>query len=189
MKQNAKDLSLDSARAFMDHIASQVNLVIGERYMRTVQLFDGEPLLHPQFADFVDLSLAYNLAKIRASTNGTLFISRKEKLVEYLNEKDKIEWRISIESFEKEKHVVLRPHSFDSAVKNVEWFIAKGVNLTVKMVLTDANVDQLECTLDKLYSMEVRHFTYRVLFKQGAASKNDLLRSFDDFTGSKVTPA
>lgn len=185
LKKNVKDLSLDRAKNFMDHIASQIDPTTGDRFLRTVQLFGGEPLLHPQFTDFVDLSLSYNLAKIRVSTNGTLFISKKEKLADYFNEKNKIEWRISIESFEKEKHEVLRPRSFDSIIKNMEWVIAKEANLTVKMVLTDSNVDLLESTLDTLYSMGVKHFTYRVLFKQGAASKNELFRSFDDFIVSK----
>lgn len=181
MRHKVKDLDLTHASRFLDFISSQSDPKTGERYLRTIQIFGGEPTLHPQFFEFLNKSLSLKPEKIRISTNATTPLFKSKSIEPHLKNR-RIEWRVSLESIQREFHEKLRPKSFDRVVSGLKYLTESGANVSVKMVLTSENIESLERTMDALHEWKIPHFTYRVLFEQGSALRFQLKKSFDDFT-------
>lgn len=126
----------------VDHLRSAIHgaLPLG---LRSLKLTGGEPLLHPQFREVVQLATDNTLA-ITIETNGTLV---DERMAQFLKEKaPKASMSVSVDGADAKTHEALRgvKGCFDLALAGIRNLVAVEIHPQLICTLHRGNLDQIE---------------------------------------------
>ncbi len=118
-------------------------------------LTGGEPLLHPDIFDIVSRMLERSPATIL--TNGTLISERTSKRIAAIQRvsRNKLEFRVSLESFtERENDLIRGPGSFARAKNGIKNLVASGFNpiITTTRWWDDDREEEFESGFSELIS-------------------------------------
>jgi SynChlorMet cassette radical SAM/SPASM protein ScmF len=112
--------------------------------LSNAKLTGGEPLLHPNFVEIVDMLSAEEL-NMNMETNGTLLTA---ELARYLKDATKLNFiSISIDGADAETHDAFRnvPGAFDTALRGLDFLVEAGyTNAQVIMCVHRGNRSQVE---------------------------------------------
>jgi SynChlorMet cassette radical SAM/SPASM protein ScmF len=114
--------------------------------LRSVKLTGGEPLLHPDFIQIVDLLREKEL-DLNIETNGVLMTIT---LAHYLKEKSTLSFiSVSLDGAIAETHDPFRgvKGSFDKAVQGIRYLVAEGFHPQVIMSIHAGNVNEIEALI------------------------------------------
>jgi len=101
----------------------------------------GEPGLHPEFPDLIQLLLKYNL-RFGITTNGSL-LDRYRFIAE--NHKKSVRYFCHSIDGPKEVHDFIRQSgAFDTAVRGVQFFVGEGLYNNIQMCLNKHNVEHID---------------------------------------------
>jgi 7,8-dihydro-6-hydroxymethylpterin dimethyltransferase len=94
-------MSLDEIRARLDGFFRNQNK------LDLLMLSGGEPTIHPQFAEILDLALTYPINRVLVNTNGLRLAQNDDILQSIAAHRDRVELFFSFSSFRPETHVRL----------------------------------------------------------------------------------
>lgn len=156
-----------------------ISRLIDEGVLEIV-LTGGEPMLHPQFKEILKLCCA-NFAKVMIQTNGTYITGEWAKLFSKMGVYGV---NISLHGPEKVHEKLTKVEgSFTKAFVGLKNVVSKArnVNVASNFVLTKRNYIFVEDTMDLLYDVGVREFTFTRFTPTGIGKENaDLLLSRDE---------
>jgi len=115
--------------------------------LSSVKLTGGEPLLHPQFREIINLLKDAKL-KIQIETNGTLIDA---KLAEFLKRSGHVsDISVSLDGADARTHEAMRgiKGCFDLAVEGIKNLVAKNFRPQLICTLHKGNVSQLESVIE-----------------------------------------
>ncbi len=69
-----------------------------------LMLSGGEPTVHPQFADFLDMALSYPIGRVLVNTNGLKLASDAGLVAKLAAHRDRVEIYLSFSSFQRDAH-------------------------------------------------------------------------------------
>jgi radical SAM protein with 4Fe4S-binding SPASM domain len=109
--------------------------------LERVLLSGGEPTLHSEFNDVLDLVGEYKQLSFGIITNGTV---HNEKLINILNSNDKFTLQISLDGSDEEKNAITRgKDNFDKTIQFAKRIRNKQPKPLLKMVVTQNNIDDV----------------------------------------------
>lgn len=155
--------------------------------LASVKLTGGEPLLHPQFCEIIELLNAENLNVI-IETNGTLVTDR---IVECLkNNIPDCFISVSLDSADSTKHDAFRGlnGAFSSAVSGIKKLVEASFNPQVIMSVHRGNLHEVEALIEYASSIGVGSVKFNPVTNSGRGSKmgeQGELLSYDDFMAFK----
>ena len=137
---------------------------IKERKNISLILSGGEPLLHSQFLDILNISFNREFKNIVVVTNGTILKDMLPKIKSY----KAIHFQISMDGLEGDKNLRGQYH-FDQVKSAVAFLYHNGYkNGELHMVVTRQNIDDIEPFF--YYAVENCFFpTYSLIYKSGMA--------------------
>lgn len=135
----------DPDKFFSNYISSDKFCQVLEKYNKemraeTIFLTGGEPLLHPDFDQLVDICKEYSLSP-KISTNGTLVKSKISSLLklDYVN--------VSIDAYDYESYKKYRggtPEQFDSLMGGLRALKQNGVYFSMSYLLSTENISEVD---------------------------------------------
>tara|TARA_Y100000294_G_scaffold40910_1_gene37052 strand:- start:330 stop:1679 length:1350 start_codon:yes stop_codon:yes gene_type:complete len=129
----------------------------GSKSAETLFLSGGEPLMHPEFEELVDIGKEYNFRFIKISTNGVL-IARNISAIAKL---DSI--NISMDSYDSDTFYKYRKGTqkqFDQIIDGLELLNKKDIKFSLSYVLSKENLHEAPKMIDFSEKMnaEIVHF-------------------------------
>lgn len=121
--------------------------------VKCLHIEGGEALYYPQIEDIISEVKKTKIKELLIVTNGIL--ATPEKLAK-LKAAGLKKIAVSLDSFEEEKHNLLRPKSQKYAIKALEEAVHQGFYTRVSTVLTKKNVGDIISFVDTLYHMGIR---------------------------------
>lgn len=141
--------------------------------VKFIELFGGEPLLHPEIMDIIKLikSHGYN---INIATNGTLPILEKKEFIKLIS--NNVHIRISLDGHTKELHETYRTKdSFNKIIQNIKFLKANNIDMSLKTIITDKNFKFLP---EILYffknELKIKNWNYNVLYNIKTCKENKI---------------
>lgn len=120
------------------HAIQKIASLMSENGLMEVRLTGGEPTLHPQFWEIVDLFRSHHIY-ISISTNGLWSPSVLERMCQLQNV-----WIICSIDGGKEIHNQYRPNSFDQIIKNLKTLKSKNPKIRLRLTTTLTNQNQFD---------------------------------------------
>jgi radical SAM protein with 4Fe4S-binding SPASM domain len=149
------------------------NIIISlsEQGLKVVELTGGEPLLHPDFMEILDVCY-HNLSLMSIITNGTLI--DENFLAKILQYKDKIVFSISLDSHLEEDHDRRCgvKGSYVKTVRGIKLLAENGFIVRTAMVIDENNWSQVEDTLLFSKSIGATKFAYSPILPFGRAEQD-----------------
>ena len=150
-KKRSEEMSLETIKKYI--------ILLNKIKPKKIILIGGEPTLHPNFVDIVQL-LYQNNFKISVVSNGYGFSNLKivKKVI------DKIKnISISIEGTNKTHNKIVRNNlAYDSiinSIKNIQLF---NKNPSTNTVINKENINNIEYLISDLYNLGLRKFTFNI---------------------------
>lgn len=170
--RNDNSLTIEDVKEFIDILEPFQD----DKTNRTIELFGGEPLLHRDIVNIIELLTSYNY-KILIATNGTSNLLRDADFLKKLNKN--VHVRISLDGHTKELHEKYRTfNSFDKIVENIKIIRANHIDMSVKTIINDYNFPFIEDILKYVkYELGVKYWNYNVLYQLDAFLENDIKSS------------
>ena len=127
------------------------------RSAETIFLSGGEPLMHPEFEELVDICKEYNFRFIRISTNGVLIKSK----ISAIGKLDSI--NVSMDSYDSDTFYKYRKGTqkqFDQIIDGLELLNKKGIKFSLSYILSKENLHEAPKMIDFSEKMnaETVHF-------------------------------
>jgi radical SAM protein with 4Fe4S-binding SPASM domain len=132
-----------------------------------VSFTGGEPLLHPDVFELLDLAGNYGIRQILA-TNGTLIT---ERIADKIASIGVNQVQVSLDAADGETHDVLRGQSgaFRRAVEGARLLSKNGVPVTICCVATEDSLPRLDALIDLSVSLGARYFRILGMMTVGRA--------------------
>lgn len=143
-KDNIKDMSLDTI-----NYLKKLNI-------ETIILSGGEPFLHPQFEEIIELC-CQNFKQVGITTNGTLITENFiEKILKFKN----LTIQISIDGT-KDIHDFFRGNgSYEVVCNNIKKLLTKKINIQTMSVLTKDNIYTIDKMVQAIKRMGVKKIAF-----------------------------
>jgi radical SAM protein with 4Fe4S-binding SPASM domain len=159
-----------------DYISTDIlkKIIIGAKKVgvKCVVLSGGEPTLHPDFLQILDIIHDFNL-KICLSTNGTFF---NKKMIEKFNDY-KISLQLSLDTLDPVSYKNIRnSNTYNKVFNNLNLLLEQKINFNVGIVLFDESVRTLEFTIEKLCEMGIKTIHVDDVKSVGLAKNSKLLK-------------
>ena len=167
-----KDMSL----SLLEKVAAQAN----EINIKNFVLTGGEPLLHPQLGDILEILSGYEF-DIKMATNGA---SMDKNVLDLLKQFRVKSLQVSVDTLNKEHYQLVRGvDRLDRVIENVRDIISGGsIHLAVSSVGNRIVIDELEDLLQFCYEEGIPTFTLtKPIPVNAGALNNQLLLSDKEF--------
>jgi SynChlorMet cassette radical SAM/SPASM protein ScmF len=137
--------------------------------LRSVKLTGGEPTLHPQFREIVEIIHEQGI-EIILETNGTLVDA---DLAQFLMQQQVGFISVSLDGATAETHEALRlvPGSFDQAVSGIKFLVEAGFRPQLICTLNRGNITEIEQIMDLAEELGCGSVKFNVLQKIGRGEK------------------
>jgi hypothetical protein len=110
------------------------NLIRCEGTLEVINLSGGEPTLHPNFRELIELSIRPEILKVSVSTNG-ITLAEDDSLLEYLQEKDVV-ISLQLDGFNDEVYQKLRGQTLlDTKMRLLEKLKKNNVKMSITYTL------------------------------------------------------
>lgn len=134
-----------------------------------------EPLIHPQFLEFLDIAKEENVQKITITTNGTMLNQHNADAIAQSNV---VGITFSLDAIDRESYKKIRGHDYDQTLANIEYLLsalaAKGkkIQLGVCFILQGENAhaksqDFLHYWIQKVDKVKFHQLTTYYVDEQG----------------------
>ncbi len=117
-----------------------------------ILLSGGEPLIHPKFAEFLEIAIQYSL-RVGILTNGIELERYIDEIVKY---KDQLVVQVSIDSLNEELYAELKGVDtgiLKKVISAVNELVMKGVQVYIAIPVSKKNIDDVPVTAQKLKDM------------------------------------
>jgi SynChlorMet cassette radical SAM/SPASM protein ScmF len=158
--------------------------------LRSVKLSGGEPLLHPQFVDIIQLISEANLS-INIETNGVLLNS---KIVHVLSMTSKpVFVAVSLDGKDAQSHEFLRGvHGcFEKVTRGISSLVDAGIHPEIIMCIHKENIDEIEDCANLAADLGCSLMKISMIHETGRKNENGSLKllSFEELyeIGNKIT--
>jgi radical SAM protein with 4Fe4S-binding SPASM domain len=148
-------------------------LSLSERGLKIAELTGGEPLLHPNFMEILDVCYK-NLSLISILTNGVLIDDVfLEKILPY---KNKVLFSISLDSHLSKEHDrrCCVDGSFEKTVNGIKLLAQNGFIVRTAMVVDKNNWTQIEDTILFSKSIGATTFSYSPIMPSGRGERDNI---------------
>lgn len=158
INKNISYLSIEEIKSFLDNLPPSKN-----KTKKVIELFGGEPLMHPNIKNIIRLIHSYGF-HINIATNGTLPILKNEDFINLISKNTHI--RISLDGHTKDLHEYNRTKgSFEKIINNILFLSQKKINLSIKTIITDHNFKYIKDILFFIkYHLKVKNWNYNVIY-------------------------
>lgn len=134
LNSTRQEISLDAFRSMIERL-----LPLG---CRKIILAGGEPCLHKEFDQLLELTSEFPQISFGITTNGTVF---NEKLIETYQKVESFFVQISLDGSNEELNARTRgKNNFEKALKLIKSLSVCGKKPTVKMVVSQSNLSDIE---------------------------------------------
>jgi len=175
--RNRYFMTLEEYQAIIDR------LILCEGTLDLINLSGGEPTIHPQFFQIIDLSIRPEILRISVSSNG-LKIAQDESFAEKIKQKDVV-LSLQLDGFKPETHIALRGRDLTEIKgKTLERLKEYQIPTSITMTLAKGvNEDEVGRALE--YALENEH-VLSIMF-QPAAYTGLRGRHFHRPNGERIT--
>jgi MoaA/NifB/PqqE/SkfB family radical SAM enzyme len=181
---NCSYVLIDPDKFFNSHMAPAKFRETLERYNKnksseTIFLGGGEPLMHPQFEELIDICKEYNFRFIRMSTNGILV----RKKISSIGKLDSI--NISMDSYDSDSFYKYRkgtPKQFDQIIDGLEALNEKGIKFSLSYIVTKENLHTVPKMIDFSEKMKANLVHFHNINPHGSDQFTSLMIQDDDTT-------
>lgn len=159
-----------------DKVEQIINRLSEENVLEII-LTGGEPMSHPQFFDILS-NCCKKFPKVMIQTNGTYIDA---KAADMIAEYNLFGVNISLHG-DKENHerLTLIKGSYEKAIDAIKRLVDRNVHLASNFVLTKQNIDNLDKTIEFLYSLGLRQLTLTRFTPTGIGAENAILTIAED---------
>ena len=152
-----KRLTRETLASDFKNILSDI-VFVGNRWKRSVQitLIGGDPILHPNFLDFVDLINEYKDTRIIVAGNPETLT---KKVIEYLIPKV-YAFQVSVDGTNETHDWFRYQGSYIKTIAKIKEATEMGLRMHCMTTVSNENVDQLENIMLAVYSAGVRLWAF-----------------------------
>lgn len=131
-------------------------------------LSGGEPALHPQFGEIVELAVA-RFERVVINTNGLL----QKKILALRGLADNLEVQISVDGDRKTHESIRGPDTYDKTLRNIRLISEEGMPVTVATTVSGKNIHSLSRLDDDLKDVPFSRWTLKRMVDYGRAIAGD----------------
>ncbi|MBY5539303.1 radical SAM protein [Rhizobium leguminosarum] len=170
-KSNRKQVQFEGASSFIEAIAKAGS--------KTVQFFGGEPSTYSELPQLIEKARSEGL-DVRISSNGISSRLRSPAYKAAVSDRN-VHWRISLDSHIESKNDLHRGKgTYSSIMKNLEYLASADSYVSLKCVLSEGSLEDLEGYLDFAASFGFK-VTYTIMFPVGDAKAKGMNASISEF--------
>jgi MoaA/NifB/PqqE/SkfB family radical SAM enzyme/SAM-dependent methyltransferase len=134
---------------------------------RMFVLTGGEPLLHPQFDEIVNVLLSHDSAHIVILTNGSLLRQHARAMKDW--PRDRVYFQISAQGDDAKFNPIRGDQEFRNWQENIRWVKAQNFNYGLSMCVTFESIDAMPDFIDlaAMYESPVVHYMWYFIGGEG----------------------
>ena len=148
--------------------------------IKSVQLTGGEPLIHPNFLELLDLLLNGNI-RVNITTSGYY---ENDELVDCIARISAVNGyvQISLDGMANyHNNIRGREDAFEKTINCIEKFIAHGVRVVVATCYINQDMDEFDKLCEYVKSIGVHEIKFGVVESKGRAKDNNLETGFEKY--------
>ena len=135
-------------------------------------LSGGEPLVHPQIVDIIEMILAMNGAEVAVLTNG-LLVEKIFTCKEF--PKERLHFQISLDGLPKQHDALRGEGSFNKLTHQLSWLKQQGYSFSLSVCLHPKNIQTLDELIGLVASLGAGHLHLLWYFIRGRGGKKDFI--------------
>ncbi len=138
-----------------------------------LQISGGEPTLHPEFAQILDVAASKEIGRILVNTNGLRLLDDDGPILELEKHRDRAEAYLQFDGFDDDVYKKLRGVPLaEQKRKIVERLDSRGIKMSLTVTLCKANLKEIPAILDLACHVEsITGVTFQRLTKVGRAKQ------------------
>ena len=176
-KKGSNHISLDE---FKNRL--QTLLEVEQGHLDVLQISGGECLIHPNFCEFIDEVLTYDIGRILINTNGMELLKNDKVFNKLKTHRDKVEIYLQFDGFDEDVYKILRglPLLKDK-LAILQKLNDNGIKICLAVTVYQGNLKEIPAVL-KL-STEMKHIsgiTFQRLTKVGTALNTEIPSVFQE---------
>ena len=143
--------------------------------LEVLQISGGEPLVHPEFIEFLKYAYTKKIKRILINTNGLVILEDKELLNTLIDMKDKVEIYLQFDGFNEDAILKLRGKNLlDQKRALIEMLDVNEIKITLAVTIFKDNIGEIHGILN--HALEIKNIsgiTFQRLALVGAAENDD----------------